>query len=429
MRIASLCLLAACLAACSRGAMRLPAPIPALRTEPQVAFSLRHVDVAAGTGVPARAAACLYVHYTGWLTDGTKFDSSHDTTASGAPRPPISFPQGYRRVIAGWDAGFEGMRVGGRRRLIIPYQLAYGERGRPPVIPPRATLIFDTELMAVADTLSRDTTAARPAPGAPPQCAPWATVSAVQYRSPAGVEYRSQPDTGGVARAEAALAADPRNVARYIELSVAQSAVRRFREAIETFTRGLAIAPDDAMLYRWRGHRYLSLREFDRALADLTRGFALDSTNYGILYHLGVTRYAGHDFAGAADAFARAQRRAPNAGELAGATDWLWMALSRAGRGAEARAMLDRRPDSLPVNNAYAQRLRLYRGLIPPDSVFTAADTADVQVATLSYGLGNWFLVRGDTAQAREWFERTIRSGGWPAFGFIVSEVELRRPR
>jgi tetratricopeptide (TPR) repeat protein len=251
----------------------------------------------------------------------------------------------------------------------------------------------------------------------------------LQYRSPAGVEYRSQRDTGGVTRAEAALASDPRNVARIIDLGVAQSAVRQFREAIETFTRGLAIAPDDAMLYRWRGHRYLSVREFDRALADLTRGFRLDSTNYGILYHLGVTRYALGDFAGAADAFARAQRRAPNAGELAGATDWLWMALSRAGRGAEAQAMLDRRPDSLPVSNAYAQRLRLYRGLIPPDSVFTPADTADVQVATLSYGIGDWFLVRGDTTQARAWFERAIRSGGWPAFGFIVSEIDLLRVR
>ena len=256
-----------------------------------------------------------------------------------------------------------------------------------------------------------------------------ATSQTVQYRSPAGVEYHSQPDTGGVARAAAALAADPRNVARFVELGLAQSAVRQFREAIGTFTHGLDIAPDDAMLYRWRGHRYLSVREFDRALADLTRGFGLDSTNYGILYHLGVTRFALGDFTGAADAFARAQRRAPNAGELAGATDWLWMALSRAGQSAEARAMLDRRPDSLPVNNAYAQRLRLYRGLIPPDAVFTPADTADVQVATLSYGIGNWFLVRGDTRQARAWFERAIRSGGWPAFGFIVAETELRRVR
>lgn len=87
--------------------------------------------------------------------------------------------------------------------------------------------------------------------------------------------------------------------------------------------------------------------------------------------------------------------------------------------------MLARRPDSLPVNNAYTARLRLYRGEIGPDQVFTPADTAGVQVATLSYGLGNWYLTRGDTTTARRWFERAVASGGWAAFGFIVAEVEL----
>jgi len=256
-----------------------------------------------------------------------------------------------------------------------------------------------------------------------------ASGQSVQYRSPSGVEYRSQPDTGAIARAEQALAADPRNVDRIIQLGIAQSGARQFREAIETFTRGFAIAPEHPMLYRWRGHRYLSVREFDRAMADLLRGNRLDSTNYGIWYHLGIVRYARADFTGAADAFQHAQPRAPDAGELAGATDWLWMSLSRAGRGAEAQAMLDRRPDSLPVNNAYSQRLKLYRGQIGPDNVLTPADTSDIAVATLSYGVGNWYVVRGDTARAREWFGRSVKSGGWPGFGFIMSEVELRRLR
>ena len=256
-----------------------------------------------------------------------------------------------------------------------------------------------------------------------------APAQTVQYRSPAGTEYRSLPDTGPVARAEAALARDPRNVALIIQLGQAQSGARQFREAIVTFTRGLEIAPNDPMLLRWRGHRYLSVRELDRALADLTRGFGLDSANYGILYHLGIVRFARGDFAAAADAFARAQRRAPEAGELAGSTDWLWMALQRAGRASEAQAMLDRRPDSLPVTNAYTQRLRLYRGEIGPDAVITPADTGDIQLATLAYGIGNWYLAQGDPARARQWFERSIASGGWPAFGFILSEVELRRLR
>lgn len=251
----------------------------------------------------------------------------------------------------------------------------------------------------------------------------------VQYRSPAGVEYRSFPDSGPVARNERLLAADPGTVQRYIDLGTAQSGLRQFREAIATFTRGLAVAPNDAMLLRWRGHRYLSVREFDRALADLTRGNALDSTNYGIWYHLGIVKYARGDFRGAADAFRHAQPRAPDAGELAGSTDWLWMSLARAGRPADAGAMLERHPDSLPAGNAYAQRLRLYRGEIRPDQVFTAADTGDVAVATLSYGIGNWYLVQGDSARARSWFERSVASGGWPAFGFIISEIELRRLR
>lgn len=256
-----------------------------------------------------------------------------------------------------------------------------------------------------------------------------ATAQSVQYRSPAGVEYRSQPDTGPVARAERALAADPRNVQRFIALGTAQSGARQMQEAVQTFTRALAIAAADPMLYRWRGHRNLSVRNFEGAMADLTRGYGLDSLNYGILYHLGVLRFVRGDFNGAADAFRRAQPRAPDAGELAGSTDWLWMSLQRAGRASEAAAMLARRPDSLPTTAAYAKRLRLYRGELTPDALFAPSDTGDVDVATLSFGLGNWYLVNGDTTRARAQFERSVRSGGWPAFGFIASEIELARRR
>jgi len=251
-----------------------------------------------------------------------------------------------------------------------------------------------------------------------------------QYKSPAGIEYRSNRDTGSVARAEKALAADPKNVQKMIDLGVAQSSVLQFREAIATFTKGMAIEPDNSTLYRWRGHRYLSVRELDRAMADLTRGYALDSLNYGVLYHIGIVRFARGDFNAAVDAFQRSIQRPPNAGELAGSTDWLWMSLMRAGRKAEAAAHLARRPDTVNANNAYSTRLRLYRGEITPEQVFTPADTAGVQVATLSYGLGNWYLVKGDTAKALKWFERSVATKtGWAGFGFIVSEIELRRLR
>jgi tetratricopeptide (TPR) repeat protein len=254
-----------------------------------------------------------------------------------------------------------------------------------------------------------------------------------QYRSPAGVQYLSQVDTGSVARAESALAADPRNVERLIQLGIAHSGIRRYREAILTFTRGLALAPDNPLLYRWRGHRYISVREPDSALADLTRGSRLDSTNYDIWYHLGVVRFVRGEFPAAAEAFAKALRGPPNDNERAGSYDWLWMSLSRANRPAEARAVLERlrTGDSLHITTAtaYAQRLRLYQGMIAPEQVLTPADTGDIAAATLSFGVGNWYLVRGDTVQARAWFERAVRSGGWPAFGFIAAEAELRRLR
>lgn len=249
----------------------------------------------------------------------------------------------------------------------------------------------------------------------------------VQYRSPAGVEYLAQPGDSALAAAEAALAAAPRDVDSIIRLGLAQSGRRQFREAIATFTRGLEVAPNNGVLYRWRGHRYLSVRVLDSARADLERGLALDSTLYGCWYHLGIVKFVTGDFAGAAAAFARALPLAPEPSERAGSIDWSWMSLSRAGRAAEAQAVLDQNPDSLPVENAYTRWIRLYRGRLAPDQVMTAADTEGVQVATLSYGLGNWYLVRGDTVRAREWFQRSVQTDGWPAFGFIASEAELRR--
>ena len=135
-------------------------------------YALQYIDVTEGTGTPAEYRKCVYVHYTGWLHDGTKFDSSHDTLPNGTPREPITFPVGARRVVVGWDTGFDGMRVGGKRRLFIPFQLAYGDLGRGETIPPRAPLVFDVEVMAVADTLPRPTGQA-----GPPLCAEWKQVS------------------------------------------------------------------------------------------------------------------------------------------------------------------------------------------------------------------------------------------------------------
>lgn len=149
----------------------LPAGIPPATGKVESALALRYIDIKSGDGAEAQPGQFYTVHYTGWLaSDGTKFDSSVDRNE------PFTFQQGTHGVIPGWDYGFAGMHVGGKRRLFIPYQLAYGDRGRPPVIPPKSDLIFDIELIAAGDTEPAPSPEPPPPPpsepATPPQSAP-----------------------------------------------------------------------------------------------------------------------------------------------------------------------------------------------------------------------------------------------------------------
>ncbi|MBI4670194.1 MAG: FKBP-type peptidyl-prolyl cis-trans isomerase [Chloroflexi bacterium] len=118
---------------------KIPAANGSAKTTPS---GLIIVQVQPGAGKEAQARNAVSVHYTGYLTDGTKFDSS-------IGGDPITFQLGTGRVIQGWEEGIAGMKVGEKRRLIIPPHLGYGERGYPGVIPQNATLVFDVELMDV----------------------------------------------------------------------------------------------------------------------------------------------------------------------------------------------------------------------------------------------------------------------------------------
>jgi FKBP-type peptidyl-prolyl cis-trans isomerase len=112
-------------------------------TEVTMSDGLKYTDQQVGTGAVATAGKTAVVHYTGWLLDGTKFDSSVDRNQ------PFSFPLGAGQVIKGWDEGVQGMKVGGKRTLIIPPALGYGVRGAGNVIPPNATLKFEVQLLDV----------------------------------------------------------------------------------------------------------------------------------------------------------------------------------------------------------------------------------------------------------------------------------------
>ena len=107
------------------------------------ASGLKYVDLKVGEGDEAKAGKVVEVHYTGWLENGTKFDSSHDRGE------PLKFKLGVGQVIKGWDEGVAGMRVGGKRKLIIPAALGYGKQGAGGVIPPNANLVFEVELLSL----------------------------------------------------------------------------------------------------------------------------------------------------------------------------------------------------------------------------------------------------------------------------------------
>lgn len=131
------------LAATFGGGAMVSSEQPSNAQEVTTSSGLKYVDQVVGAGEVAVAGKTASVHYTGWLENGKKFDSSVDRGQ------PFSFPLGAGRVIKGWDEGVQGMKVGGKRKLTIPSDLGYGSRGAGGVIPPNATLIFDVELLGV----------------------------------------------------------------------------------------------------------------------------------------------------------------------------------------------------------------------------------------------------------------------------------------
>ena len=159
---------------------------------PKALYALAYVDTEVGTGELALPRKYYTVHYTGYLPDGSKFDSSFDHPGA----EPITFPYGARQVIPGWDTGFEGMHVGGKRRLFIPYQLAYGEAGRPPVIPAKAELIFDVQLVAMSDTPPAPKAApVKPETTAPSTPLPAGTAPPARPAAPAEPPATTRPAT------------------------------------------------------------------------------------------------------------------------------------------------------------------------------------------------------------------------------------------
>lgn len=257
------------------------------------------------------------------------------------------------------------------------------------------------------------------------------TQSPPEVVSPLGAKFYSQPDEKGiVAEAEKRLAADPGNIELLIALGRAQATVWRYRDAIATYTRGIAIDPGNAMLYRHRGHRYITTRQFDKAVEDMERAAKLNDKDFDIWYHLGLAYNLKGRFKAAAAAYEKAYAVSDKDDSRIAASDWLYMSYRRAGEKTKAARALARITPDMKVeeNKSYFDRLMLYKGLKKENEILNDKLT-DLEVATVGYGIANWYLYNGDKPKAKELFQRITSGKYWPAFGFIAAETELARMR
>ena len=254
-------------------------------------------------------------------------------------------------------------------------------------------------------------------------------------------------------RARADLAKNPDSADAAIWVGRRLAYLGRFRDAIDAYSRAITAHPKEPRLYRHRGHRYITVRKFDAAIADLTRaadlvrgrpdeiepdgapnaaGVPRSTLQSNIWYHLGLAQYLKGDFAHAAVSYREGMKVSRvNDDMLVATTDWLYMTLRRLHRDDEARQLLEPIKPTMDIleNGAYHARLLMYKGLRTPESVLNLNTADDVQIATQGYGVGNWYLINGNRVRAREIFERVVAGRAWPAFGFIAAEAELTRER
>jgi tetratricopeptide (TPR) repeat protein len=248
------------------------------------------------------------------------------------------------------------------------------------------------------------------------------------YRTPAGGEALSKLEAS-LREAAAKLEASPDDPENIILYGRTLSALWRFHDAIDVYTRGIAIQPDHALLYRHRGHRYISVREFDKAVVDLTRAAELKSDEFDIWYHLGLAHFLRGEFEKAQEAYQRCREVAQDDASIIAVSNWLYLTLMRQDKIEEAASVLEGiREDMEPGENiAYFNLLLFDKGLKTQSELEAAAAASNLDMATIGYGLACRLLVRGEKEKAFDMFRRIADLPYWPAFGVIAAEAELSR--
>jgi tetratricopeptide (TPR) repeat protein len=255
-----------------------------------------------------------------------------------------------------------------------------------------------------------------------------------------------------LAAAKAAFDKDPASADAIIWLGRRTAYLGRFRDAIAIFTQGIERHPRDARLLRHRGHRYITVRQLDRAVADLSKAATLvkdrpdevepdgqpkarntptSTLNTNIYYHLGLAHYLMGHFDQALDAYRECLRFSKNPDMLVATSHWLYMTLRRLNRADEAVNVVASISADMDIieNASYHKLLMLYKGSETEERLLSSASGLDA--VTIGYGVGNWHYYNGRREQARMLFATIVdtNAGQWPAFGYVAAEAELARDR
>lgn len=264
--------------------------------------------------------------------------------------------------------------------------------------------------------------------------------------------YPSSPYANGSGKYDTAkmnYEASPDNVDNIIWYGRWAAYKGNFREAIRIYTDGIATFPEDARLYRHRGHRYISIREFDRSIIDFEKAAKLiegkedeiepdgqpnalnipiGTLHSNIWYHLGLAYYLKNDLAKALPVYERAVRESDNDDKLTSTTHWLYMTLRLLGKKEEAEKILERIQPQMNIieNKAYHQLCLLYKGVLPADSLTGETGSASSNDA-VAYGVANWYYYNGNHEKAKALYEQILKGKLWASFGYIAAEADYVR--
>lgn len=222
-----------------------------------------------------------------------------------------------------------------------------------------------------------------------------------------------------------------------------------YNKAIEIYSEGIQKHPEDARFYRHRGHRYISTRQFDRAISDLQKAAALiegtgdrvepdglpnvqnkprSTLHTNIWYHLGLAQYLKGNFEAAVTSFKNCLNASTNDDMMVASTYWLYMSMRRAGMDLQAGNVLEPIDENMDIieNDSYHRLLLVFKGTFKEKSLLDNSETP-LDNATIGYGLGNWHYINGRESRAQDLFQKVYEGNQWNAFGYIAAETDLNR--